>query len=214
MTLRVIGAGVARTGTSSLKVALQHLLGGDCYHMDEVLLHEEHVGPWETALDGHLADWDQIFGAYAATVDWPAAAFWSELAAYYPNAFVILSCRDEDEWWLSAQGTFVELMTGPLPDSPVPYRRSRMALDVVNTRFCSRLSDRDAMIRAYRRHNEAVRASFDRDRLLEWNPADGWTPLCNALGVDIPSEPFPRHNTRSEFRQRFGLLPSTPTETQ
>jgi hypothetical protein len=214
VTLRVIGAGVARTGTSSLKIALQHLLGGDCYHMDEVLLHQEHVAPWEAALGGNLGDWQQIFGAYVATVDWPAAAFWAELAAFYPDALVILSYRDEEEWWHSAQGTFVELMSGPLPDAPEAYRRSQMALDVVTTRFCSDISDREAMKRAYRSHNEAVRNSFDSDRLLDWHPADGWAPLCYALGVNVPSEPFPHHNTRSEFRKRFDLPPSTPAEAQ
>lgn len=214
VSLRVIGAGVGRTGTSSLKLALEQLLGQPCYHMDEVLLHQEHVAPWEAALSGRLQDWKPIFGGYAATVDWPAAAFWDELATFYPDALVILSYRNEQDWWASARSTFVELMTGPMPDEPDAYRRSQMALDAITGRFCSNLSDREAMMHAYRRHNEAVRLGVSKERLVEWQPQDGWGPICSALRLDIPSEPFPHQNTQSEFRNRFGLPPQVTAEAR
>src|SRR5581483_5643355 len=109
MTLRVVGAGVGRTGTHSLKLALEQLLGAPCYHMLEVFGHPEHVPSWAAAADGSLTDWDAIFTGYGAAVDWPAAAFWREISAAYPDALVLLSVRDPDSWWKSASNTIWEV---------------------------------------------------------------------------------------------------------
>lgn len=202
MTLRVIGAGLARTGTTSLKLALEQLLGAPCYHMFEVFAHPAHIPAWHQAARGRLPDWDGLLGGYAAAVDLPASAFWRELAATSPDALIILSVRDSaGQWWDSASHTVFS------PSLPVPPPRTPMAgfLDMITCVLGSRLgmtdlADQDAMMSAYERHNHSVRAAAPPGRLLEWRPADGWAPITQALGLPAPDTPFPKANTRSEFR--------------
>lgn len=196
MSLRVIGAGLGRTGTASLKVALARLLGGPCYHMIDVFEHPEHVPCWHAAARGDMPDWDALFEGYTAAVDWPASAFWPELAAAYPDALILLSTRSAESWWESASATIFAVQ-GRVPDA-----RSAMIADVFATRFTSQYTDRDAAIAAFHAHNADVRARAPRERLLEWTAKDGWEPLCEALGLPVPSEPFPRVNTREEFIAR------------
>ena len=203
MTLRVVGAGLGRTGTHSLKLALEQLLGGPCYHMLEVFQHPEHVPLWQGAANGDMPDWDSLFAGYVATVDWPAASFWPELGASYPDAPVLLSVRDSsEEWWRSADRTIFEVSRRPVV-GPDPWRE--MWDDLSRNRFIARLDDRDAAVAAYERHNAAVRKAVPHDRLVEWRPADGWDPLCRALGVPVPDDPFPVTNTTAEFRAMLGL---------
>ena len=203
MSLRVVGAGLGRTGTNSLKVALEQLLGGPCYHMLEVFQHPEHVPLWQQAVDGKLADWDAIFGDYVTAVDWPMASFWRELAAANPDAVILLSTRDSAEtWWQSAHETifgFVEF-----GDTPEMREWFEMMMALMRTRFTDQLEDEAAAKAAYERHNAEVRAEADPARLLDWQPGDGWEPICQALGVPVPDEPFPRTNTREEWQARSG----------
>ena len=110
MTLKVVGAGLGRTGTMSLKAALEQLLGGPCYHMIEVFEHPEHVAIWNRAMRGEPVDWSEIYAEYVATVDYPNAAVWEQLAAAYPDALVLLSSRDAEGWWTSASNTILESM--------------------------------------------------------------------------------------------------------
>ncbi|MBI4518136.1 MAG: sulfotransferase family protein [Deltaproteobacteria bacterium] len=198
MELRVIGAGLGRTGTMSLKLALEQLLGARCYHMIEVFAHPEHVPAWHAAARGTMPDWRALLADYAATVDWPAASFWPELSAAFPEALVLLSARDPQAWWQSASETIF----------PVSVRETgpwRNMIDAVfSTRFTLALNDRAAAIAAYERHYAAVRAAVPSHRLIEWQPGDGWLPLCTALGVPVPEEPFPRVNTRAEWQAGHG----------
>lgn len=200
MTLRVVGAGLGRTGTMSLKLALERLLGGPCYHMAEVFAHPEHVPRWHDAARGRMPDWDALFAGYRAAVDWPAASFWPELSAAFPDALVVLSVRDADSWWRSAAGTIFPA-TRHAPDA------WRAMVDAVfAARFTSAIEDGKACVAAFERHNAAVRAGVPRERLLEWRAADGWAPLCAALGVAVPDEPFPCANTTEEFQARLASL--------
>lgn len=209
MSLRVVGAGIGRTGTLSLKLALERLLGAPCYHMFEVRLHRrDHVPSWHRALD-EPPDWDQLFEGYAAAVDWPASAFWPELAAAYPDAPVVLSTRESAEaWWRSADRTiFVRMRSAP-PEGEAEW--SAMMTDLLRRRFTDRVDDAAACMAAYERHNAAVRAAVPVERLVEWQATDGWGPLCAALGVPEPDEPFPVTNTSEEFRARTGLDAGEP----
>ena len=193
MALRVVGAGLGRTGTLSLKVALERLLGAPCYHMAEVFAHPEHIGRWHAAARGEMPDWHALFAGYQAAVDWPAAAFWPEIARAFPDAIVLLSLRDPESWWQSAHDTI-------FPVSQAATDEWRAMIDALfAARFTSALDDRAACIAAFERHNAAVRKAVPRSRLVEWRAADGWTPLCTALGLPAPAEPFPRVNTREEF---------------
>lgn len=197
MTLRVVGAGVGRTGTLSLKVALERLLGGPCYHMAEVFSHPEHVAAWHDAARGAGTDWERLFAGYRAAVDWPAAAFWPELMEAFPDALVVLSVRDAESWWRSANGTIF-----PSIDRAGGEWRA-MIEDLLAHRFTPALEDRDACIAAFERHNAEVRRRVPARRLLEWRASEGWGPLCEALGVPVPTEPFPRVNTAEEFHARL-----------
>ena len=204
MTLRVVGAGVGRTGTHSLKIALERLLGAPCYHMIEVFGHPEHVPLWHAAANGDMPDWDALFDGYEATVDWPGGAFWRELAAAYPDALVLLSVRESaDAWWRSADRTVFEIMRRSLdkPESDWDH----MINDLMRLRFTESFLEPQPAMAAYEAHNAAVRAEVPAQRLLEWQPHDGWEPLCAALGVPVPDEPFPLTNTTEEFRTGLGL---------
>lgn len=205
MTLRVVGAGLGRTGTHSLKIALEELLGAPCYHMLELFEHLDHVPAWHAALRGQPVDWTPVLGGYAATVDWPAAACWRQLAAANPDAMVLLSARaDADEWWRSADQTiFPGVRSGGPPDAALDGWRAMV--DDMLTSFDPSWSEHDAAVAAYERHNAAVRAEVPAGRLLEWHPSDGWASICAALQVEVPDMPFPHLNTTAEFRAHMGL---------
>lgn len=204
MTLRVVGAGLGRTGTLSLKLALERLLGGPCYHMMEVFSHPEHVASWHEAARGGNPDWEEVFRDYRAVVDWPAASFWPELMEAFPDALVLLSVRDADGWWKSASQTIFPVSRGASGE----WRD--MVDAVFAARFTSALDDREACIAAFERHNAAVRERVPASRLLEWRASQGWEPLCTALGVPVPDEPFPRANTSEEFLGRVSAAGPGP----
>lgn len=193
MTLRVIGAGLPRTGTMSLKLALERLLAGPCYHMREVFAHPDHVPVWHAAAQGSMPIWRDFFATYQAAVDAPTCFFWPELSAAYPSAVVLLSLRDADSWWESASQTVFR----PHDSVSAEWQGMVEALDAA--RFTPRIDDPEAAKAAFRRHNQDVRERVPSGRLLEWHPSDGWGPLCGALGVPIPEEPFPHTNTREQW---------------
>jgi hypothetical protein len=213
MTLELIGAGLGRTGTLSLKAALERLGCGPCYHMIEILRAPERGRLWlEPAPDGSR-DWDAIFRGYRATVDWPAAAFWRELAERHPEAKVLLSLRDADRWHESVMNTIHPVMTQPLPaDAPAPLRDfHRMVHELIFERtFGGRLADRAHAKRIYEAHNRAVVEAIPAPRLLVYRPGDGWEPLCRFLEVPVPDESFPRLNDTAWYRERMGLPPLAP----
>lgn len=197
MTLKVIGAGYGRTGTKSLKDALEHLGLGPCYHMVEVFKNPQAPDWWSAAADDPAnADWGRIFEGYNATVDWPNATYYRELADAYPDAKVILTERDPDQWFESTQATiFARMPTGPGATEPFP----RMAGKVVCELFDYRMHDRDHCISVFKAHNAKVRQVIPAERLLVYEVAQGWGPLCGFLGVPEPAEPMPKVNSREEF---------------
>ena len=201
MTLRVVGAGLGRTGTLSLKLALERLLGAPCYHMSEVFAHPEHVALWHAAARDEPVDWRALFAGYSAAVDWPVGSFWPEVSAAFPDALILLSTRSAESWWKSASATIFKASTRP---EVLDSDWGRMWMELAQRRFTPRLADRAAAIAAYERHNAEVRARAPQPRLLEWTVRDGWGPLCRALGVPVPDEPFPHANSTEEFLGRHG----------
>ena len=202
--MRIVGAGLGRTGTHSLKLALERLLGEPCYHMAEVFEHLDHVPTWHAAIRGERVDWTPVLGGYAAIVDWPAVAVWQELADAYPDAPVLLSTRKDAATWLkSARATIMD--NGPknaMADDPRMPGFGPMVRDMFR-RFEPDWRDDDAAMAAYDRHNDEVRRTVPAGRLVEWQPGDGWGPLCDALGAAVPDEEFPHVNTTEQFREQM-----------
>jgi len=205
VTIQLIGVGLGRTGTHALKVALERLLGGTCHHMVEVWAHPAEIPIWDAAMRGGQTDWPDVLAEYTAIVDYPGAAVWRELVDAFPDAPVLLSTRSSARsWWESASSTIFETRR----DEPSADPR-RPGFEMISAMFERSLggdiSDAHAMMAAYEAHNAAVRATVPAERLFEYRPGDGWAPLCAALGLDEPDEPFPHTNTRNEFRERTGL---------
>jgi len=197
MTLKVIGAGLGRTGTLSLKLALEQLGFGPCYHMAEVFPHANRVQHWNDVTAGKPVDWDEVFAGFQATVDWPACNYYRELMAKYPDAKVLLSVRPSAEKWF--ESTQATIFADRPPGVPTPDFIPR----IINAKMGPDWHDKDACIAAYERHNAEVRAYVPQDRLLEFRPNDGWAPLCAWLGVAVPATPYPSVNSTEEFQGRW-----------
>jgi len=197
MALKVVGAGLGRNGTHSLKLALEKLLGEPCYHMVEVFQHPEHVPHWHAAATGEMPDWKGLMDGYGASVDWPSSAFWREQSEAFPDALILLSMRDPEAWWKSASSTIFNPDNGVGPERGGPW--FEMVVALFTNRFQPDIRDKDAGIAAFNRHNEEVLATAPKDRLLVWQVSDGWGPICDRLGLPIPEEPFPLSNTTEEF---------------
>jgi len=199
MAMNVIGAGVGRTGTYSLRLALNQLGLGPCHHMEEVLQNMPGQVPlWSAALDGS-PDWKKIFSGYASTVDWPTACFYSELHEAYPEARFVLTHRSPESWADSFGSTIYKLLAGRDQAPPEMKAWLDMSTGVISkTGFPDGL-DREGLMRAFVAHNEAVKNTIPADRLLVYQVKEGWEPLCEFLGKPVPADPFPRTNNRSEF---------------
>jgi hypothetical protein len=206
--LRIVGAGLGRTGTHSLKLAVEQLLSGPCYHMYELRQRPGDLPRWEDALAGKPVDWGSLLEGFAATVDWPGAAFWKEILQANPEALVLLSSRASSEvWWRSMERTIVPtLESAPTPEDDANLKRQRAAtMGIMRTRLTPDWPEREAVVAAYERHNEEVRRTVPGAHLIDWQPGDGWEPICDALGVPVPETPFPHENTTADFRALVGL---------
>jgi len=185
--IRLIGAGFGRTGTLSLKHALEALGLDKCYHMAEVLKNPQHIPIWQAAHNGEAIDWQALFNGYQASVDWPSCNLWREQLAAFPDAKVILSLRDKDRWYDSVMETIYAFSTAGL-SSDDPQRRAgaRWAHEVIWQRvFDGKMDDR-----------AHVTGVFEK---LVFEAAQGWQPLCEFLDLPVPAEPYPRVNSREEF---------------
>lgn len=201
MPLEVIGAGLGRTGTHSLKLALQRLGFGPCHHMMELVGNPEQSQMWRARASGESLDWEMLYAGYRSAVDWPTAHYWRELAEAYPEAKILLTIRDPETWHRSVAATIaVPISSGQDPET-------FGAKVIGNEVFGGRITDRDHAIAIYEAHNAAVKTAFGPERLLVYEVSQGWGPLCAHLGVEEPDEPFPRTNTAEEFRARFAKEP-------
>lgn len=201
MKLDVIGAGLGRTGTHSLKLALETLGFGPCYHMAEVFEHPAHAEAWHALTDGRAHDFDTVLAGYRSAVDLPVSYFWRELAAANPSAMIILTEREENAWFESVKNTILERLAADPETARFPAQ-VRMARHLVVEKLFGDDLSRDNVIAVYRRHNAAVRRTIAPERLLVFEGSQGWTPLCNFLGVAVPGEPYPKTNTTEEFQAR------------
>jgi hypothetical protein len=203
MALKVIGPGFGRTGTASLKRALEILGFGPCHHMEEVFAHPEQVPHWQALAARRPVDWDAAFAGYRSQVDWPGAHAWRELAAHFPQAKVVHSVRPEEAWWTSFSATIGRLVDEraqiPLPPHIAAMLEAAGVQMIEAQTIGAKVTDKAAALAAYRRRTEEVRAAIAPDRLLVFDVAEGWEPLCRFLGVPVPAQPFPRVNSTAEF---------------
>jgi hypothetical protein len=201
MSLAVIGAGLGRTGTLSLKLALETLGLGPCHHMEEVMKHPEQIPIWHAAGRGQAVDWAALLKEYRSTVDWPSAQFWRELAARFPEAKVLLTVRDRARWYESFSKTIMTLMSAreAAPNDTMKAIFDMAKDTIIQRAFDGRLDDPAHVMACFDRHNAAVKAAIPPERLLVYEVAQGWEPLCRFLGRPVPAMPFPRVNSSVEF---------------
>jgi hypothetical protein len=212
--IKVIGAGLPRTGTLTQKLALEQLGFEPCYHWVNVLADLDQVELWDRALDGE-AVWEEVFAGHAATVDWPGGYFWRELMEVYPDAKVLLSVRDPEKWERSFSDTIVALRHGESLMRLLSSARGevdprwRRYLALVDRMFWGRqgtfadgYAEPAQLIEQMNRHNEEVKRTVPAERLLVWEVGEGWEPLCEFLEVDVPAGPLPHENDRDTFLER------------
>jgi hypothetical protein len=207
MSLEIVGTGFGRTGTLSLKLALEQLGFGRCYHMIEVAQNPGHSALWSAADDGAPTDWSALFASYRATVDWPSTKFWRQIADHFPNARVIHSERPADAWYESVTNTIYQVMKRPTPPAAPPAMREQLEMArklILRGTFGGRFEDRAHAIAVFEAHNARVRREIAPERLLVYQPGQGWEPLCEFLGVPVPATPYPRVNTTDDFQARLG----------
>ena len=197
--MRVIGAGLGRTGTYSLKFALNQLGLGPCHHMEAVRQNMPvHVPLWDAAVAGR-PDWAAIYDGYGSAVDWPTASFFRELAAAYPDAKFVLSARSPESWAESFGETIYKVLGGRNNAPPEMQPWLNMVVKVLEKAGIPEGLDRGGLMKAFVAHTEAVRATIPPSRLLEFDVKQGWAPLCAFLDKPVPADPFPRTNDREEF---------------
>ncbi len=203
MSLSVIGAGFGRTGTKSLKIALEQLGFGPCHHMTELMLDPTRAPLWVRAAEGE-PDWESIYEGFKSGVDVPTCIFWRELADFYPQAKVILTVRDPDSWYESGQATVLSPGTQErIGSSPLAGFFAKILGKHLGAGNVTRIHDRDFMIERFRRHNAEVERTIPKGRLLVCEISQGWKPLCGFLGTSVPATPFPRLNTRIEMARHL-----------
>lgn len=200
MPLEIIGAGFGRTGTRSLKDALETLGFGPCHHMSEVHNNPAQPAIWDALADGAAIDWETVFDGYRSQVDWPGAAFWRELAEAYPQARVILTLRSPESWHRSVTATIGRYLTDEIqPETG----RTRMAYRLITRNiFDGKVDDPEHAMRVFEEHNAEVQRTIAPERLLVLPVGSGWQPLCDFLGVPVPDAPYSSRNSTEEFNAR------------
>jgi hypothetical protein len=212
--MRLIGAGLPRTGTLTQKLALEQLGLGPCYHWVNVIADLDEVELWDKAMDGE-APWDQIFAGHNSTVDWPGGYFYNELADVYPDAKVLLSVRDPESWersfretiWTMSHGrSLMPLLAHARAEVDPRFKRYLELVDRMfwgpEGTFAAGHAEPAQLIEQMLAHHEQVKRTIAPERLLVWQVGEGWEPLCEFLDVPVPDGPLPHANDRGEFVQR------------
>ena len=225
MSIRVIGAGFGRTGTTSLEAALEELGFGPCYGMQDALGRPGHAEAWDAASRGEAVEWRELLRGFSSALDWPVAAFHAEIMEANPEARVILTVRDPGVWYESTRGTIYgaprTFYASPVLSllrrfEPRTRRTAQMMEGVIwNGTFSGRFEDREHAIDVFERHNQEVRRRVPPGKLLIYSVKQGWGPLCEFLGVEEPlGKPFPHLNDTESFlgqvRRRFMLPVAVP----
>jgi hypothetical protein len=209
--MEVIGTGFGRTGTLSTKRALERLGFGPCHHMEEAVKHPAQFRALAAHVRGEPVDWHRVFAGYRSQVDFPGACVWRDLLAAFPDAKVLHTVRDPDRWWQSTRDTIypARTMVAPWLRRAVPRIDEALRVNdalIWDGVFEGRFEDRARAIEIFHERTAEVVEAVPADRLLVFDVADGWGPLCEFLGVPVPDEPFPHVNDRSSMRRKLGAV--------
>ncbi|MEM7639620.1 MAG: sulfotransferase family protein [Pseudomonadota bacterium] len=210
MALKVIGAGFGRTGTLSMKAALEQLGYDKCHHMFEVMPNNAQLDAWHAISQGATPDWDAVFEGFQASVDFPSSGYWRELAAHYPDARIILTTRSFDSWYDSASETIHSLsrnIPGWMLIIPKVRKIKQMTYGAVWDRvFAGQFENKEAARKVFEQHEADVKAAFPANRLLVFHPKEGWGPLCAFLDKPVPDTDFPNVNDRATFKKQISMM--------
>lgn len=209
MTLKIIGAGFGRTGTHSLKLALEQLNLGPCHHLYDIRENPALLPPWQDLIHGQVPNWDMVFDGYMAQVDWPGARYWLKLHQHFPKAKVILTTRDPLIWYESLRSTVIPSITIGRSSGDTEHARavSQMIYDTIYLDlFQGRMEDRDFALQVYADHVAQVAATVPKHQLLIYDVREGWEPLCDFLGLAVPDAAFPKTNSTEEFLNKRPYL--------
>jgi len=211
VTLKVIGAGFGRTGTLSLKAGLVKLGFKKTHHMEDVMTSAKQAQLWHDVAFDQPPQWDAIYDGYLAAVDFPSSAYYKELLAQYPQARVVLTVREFEGWYASAKGTIYavdQTMPGWLKTLVPSVGRVFAMIERVIWQgvFAGRFEDKEHTRAVFEAHIENVKAHVPADQLLVYQVKEGWDPLCEFLGCDVPTEDFPHLNDTEAFQKRLRVL--------
>jgi len=214
MALRVVGAGFGRTGTLSLKTALEQLGFSKCHHMQEAMATRRQIDAWHAIAYGADPDWDDVFDGFESSCDWPSCHYWEALARHYPDSKVILTVRDPQRWYDSAMETIYPVSHGVPTWIKWASPRVRKALEMIfaivwDGTFDGRFEDREHAIEVFNRNTEQVKQKIAPERLLVFQASDGWEPLCEFLGVPVPEGPYPHVNEAADIKRLVKIVRAT-----
>jgi hypothetical protein len=199
--MKLIGAGFGRTGTMSIKKALEQLGCGPCYHMKIALFRYDHLRFFLRAWRGKKVNWKRFYRRYNSAVDWPTCSFYKQLMAEYPDARVLLNVREPEDWYDSMKETINTIV----PVFPWWFPRIMTTIHdeiIWNGNLQGAFNDREKTIEVYKAWIEEVKAAVPPEKLLVFNVKEGWKPLCDFLGVPVPEDrPFPKKNDRKSFKR-------------
>jgi len=211
VALKIIGAGFGRTGTNSLKLALEILESQPCHHMLEVLPCENQIKWFHEKAHGKTVIWDEVFENYGSAVDWPSSAYYKELADHYPDSKVILSIRDPDNWYDSTKETIYFVSTEIPKWLLFLSSKKRQIYEMIKKTiwqgvFDGKFEDREYAVNVFKKHIKKVKSAIPEDRLLIHEAKEGWEPLCEFLGKPVPNQPYPRVNEANTFKKQIGKI--------
>jgi len=213
MALKVIGTGLPRTGTASLKGALQLLGYQQTYHMDNLLNNPSQVHYWVELFDTGSTDYDALFEGFAASTDFPGFFAYKALLKQYPDSKFILTTRDPDIWYESIKNTVYQAVTAFFQkDTPTDSMRRVEGVFQLLDRylfgqfFKGTFLDKEKTLSLVNAYLDEINAIIPADKMLIYEISEGWQPLCDFLELRVPEIEFPYKNKREDFNTMIAKM--------
>jgi len=215
MAIKIIGAGFPRTGTMTLKTALEILGFNKTYHYKDLIADSKKLRFWLELENTGQTDFDALFKGFEATVDFPGYPYYKILLKKYPDAKVILTKRDFEKWYESTYKTIWKSARKPIIDrlklfirklfnknlraifKCIKFMRRVYLKDQFNNNFSSKAHAKNIFFK----HIEEVITYVPKKQLLVYDVSEGWEPLCHFLEIPIPNQAFPHLNKKEHFHE-------------